>query len=154
MHYNTLPFTLLCTPPCYKKFGGVCCIWLLPLLQSSTVCYVKFRQIEGNGRKLSHRVTVQQNLWNEPYSTDICVVPLKLITLWPERMYSYSCITVRKFERWRYCLALCDEIFDQSLYLTKLYVTRSFAIASSVTYSEICQKFPSGVHTVQCTVCT
>ena len=29
------------------------CIWLMTLLQSSTVCDVKFSQIEGNGRKFS-----------------------------------------------------------------------------------------------------
>ena len=38
-----------------------------------------------------------------------------------------------------------------SLYATKLYVTQSFAIASSVTYSEIFQKFSNRVLTVQYT---
>ena len=30
------------------------CDYMMPLLQSSTVCDVKFRQIEGNGRKFRH----------------------------------------------------------------------------------------------------
>ena len=34
-----------------------------------------------------------------------------------------------------------------SLYLTKLYVTQSFALASSVTYSEIRQNFSNSVQT-------
>ena len=35
--------------------------------------------------------------------------------------------TVRKFNRWRYCLALCDEIFHYFSPLTNFYVTYSFA---------------------------
>ena len=42
-------------------------------------------------------------------------------------------------------IALCDEILTMSLYLTKLYVTQSFAIASTVTYSEIQQNFLNSV---------
>ena len=42
----------------------------------------------------------------------------------------------------QYCLALCDEIFYHfPLFFTELYVTQSFAIALSVTYSQIRQNF-------------
>ena len=36
--------------------------------------------------------------------------------------------TVRTLNWWRYCFALFDEISTSSLYLTKLYVTKSFEI--------------------------
>ena len=57
--------------------------------------------------------------------------------------YIYNCITssssctctVRKFNWWR-CLARCDDIFDHFTL---------FAIAPSVTYSEICQNFSNSV---------
>ena len=38
---------------------------------------------------------------------------------------------------------VCDKIFDHFPLLTKIYITLSFTIASSVTYSEICQHFSS-----------
>ena len=55
---------------------------------------------------------------------------------------------VRKFIWWRYCLALCEEIFDRFplFYLTKLYVTLSFATVSSVKFSEVRLNFSKSVH--------
>ena len=48
---------------------------------------------------------------------------------------------VRKFNWWRYGRK-CSTI---SLYLTKLYVTYNFAVASSVIYSEIRQNVSNSV---------
>ena len=58
--------------------------------------------------------------------------------------------TVRKFNWWSYCLALCDEIFFFiiSLYSTKLSITQSFATASSVKYSEILQNFSYSIQSL------
>ena len=47
-----------------------------------------------------------------------------------------------------YCLlssTYVTKFFTISLYLTKLYVTESFAIASSITYSEIRQNLSNSV---------
>ena len=56
--------------------------------------------------------------------------------------------TVRKFNWWRHCLMLSSlwrSFQPFSLYFTKLYVPKSFAIGSSVPYSEILQNFSNSV---------
>ena len=62
----------------------------------------------------------------------VCRGPIHYITLHYIRTWS-TIYTLRKFN---FCLAVSDEIFDLfPSKLTRLYVTQSFAIAASVTYS-------------------
>ena len=85
-----------------------------------------------------------------PFTIPPCTVPLHLIQpcmgrfvskvsdyFWDNARTDTYYYTVRKFNWWRYV----TKFSTISLYLTKLYVTNSFAIASSVKYSEICQNF-------------
>ena len=59
---------------------------------------------------------------------------------------AYFCIyTIRKFNRCRYCLAFFTKFSIISLYLTKIYVTLSFAIVSLVKSDKIRQNFSNSV---------